>query len=174
MIKLDSRYDLVIGAALAACGFIFAGSLSNGIESTLDNLLTTPNLIGILFLVFFPLIAKILTFLLITGENVLEIKILDNFWKTKVISVRDIYQIERYSANTVKSWGSMFVIRFRDENGEDQFMNLYESYWSISTIRTLLKELQKRNPDIKLDDQYIQFLNGEIDDWKFRRHPADK
>lgn len=54
----------------------------------------------------------------------------------------------------------MARIRYETPEGEKYF-GIYENNYKDESVKEMLWELKKRNPGIKFDQQYIDFMHGE-------------
>lgn len=144
--------------------FIGIGIWENhGISSDVLN-----GIVIVLAAICFSYIAELLTFSSIEDKKILKSRF--DFGRLKIVYIANITKIDRGAVFKFKSWGSRMEIYSIDERGgEAKVRAIQESAYSGETIQKLVARLKELNPNINLDPQYQDLIDGKIDPKKFKK-----
>lgn len=82
---------------------------------------------------------------------------------------KKVVRINRGAVFKIRKWGSRLEIWYLDEAGKEAVRTIQESAYSAETIKKLVARLKELNPNIKLDPQYQDLIDGKIDPKKFKK-----
>lgn len=160
------NHDLTIFAAVFSVIGIILGINEQGFNS---NIIKG---VGIaISMIFFFYTDDLLTYVHVIDRKVLKSRF--GYGKAYTLTIQNITKIDRGAVFKFKSWGSRMEIYSIDERGDEARVRaIQESAYSVETIKKILLRLKELNPNIILDPQYQDLIDGKIkDEKKFKDIP---